>query len=104
MRDLLLGKKVGTVRWAKGLENVMPLFSEGKFFYLIFSEKPLLTEEDLWREFNSSLFKIGIASKKSTSGAKSFLKTLITDEGTTEDLSERKPSLEERKSTHEENK
>jgi hypothetical protein len=37
------------------------------------------TEEKVWKNFNNCSFKIGILSKKSTSGKKLFLKSIQTE-------------------------
>lgn len=76
MRDLLLGKKVGSVGWVQGIQNLWPLFGEGMFFLVIYPTSPCLTVEDVWKSFGECPFKIGILVKKSTSGKKAFLKSL----------------------------
>ena len=76
MRDLLLGKKVGVVGWVQGIHNLWPLYSEGVFILLLFTTRACKTENDIWDAFSSSIFKIGILTKKSTSGTKSFLRSL----------------------------
>ena len=47
---------------------------------LLYTAKKCETESDVWGAFSSSIFKIGILAKKSTSGKKSFLKSLGIDE------------------------
>lgn len=76
MRDLLLGKRVGTIGWVKGLQNLWPLFGEGLFFLVIFTNSMCTSVERVWEAFGECPFKIGILVKKSTSGKKAFLKSL----------------------------
>jgi hypothetical protein len=76
MRDLLLGKKVGEVLWVKGIQNIWLLFNEGSFFLFPFAMINSFRDEDVWRSFGESLFKIGVLVKKSTSGKKALLKSL----------------------------
>jgi hypothetical protein len=43
MRGLLLGQRLGKVAWVYGIQNLWPLFSEGTFILVIFSNKGMLT-------------------------------------------------------------
>lgn len=76
MRELLLGKRVGKVSWVEGIHNLWPLYTEGAFLLVLFTEKQTTSEEEVWDLLDSCYFKIGILSKKSTSGKKSFLASI----------------------------
>ena len=43
---------------------------------IFFQEEYAKTEEEVWKQFNTSHFKFGILAKKSTSGKKLFLKSI----------------------------
>jgi hypothetical protein len=76
MRDILLGKPYGKVIWVLGLKNLWPLFNEGNFLLVFFAQEFASTEQEVWSQFNTCLFKFGILAKRSTSGKKLFLKSL----------------------------
>ena len=76
MRDLLLGKPFGKVIWVNGIKNLWPLFNEGTFLLVLFDLQMAMNQEQVWNQFNSSVFKFGILAKKSTSGKKLFMKSI----------------------------
>lgn len=110
MRDLLLGKRVGKISWVYGIQNLWPLFAEGVFILVIFSEENLISEADVWSNLTNCLFKIGMLIKRSTSGKKSFLNSIRGENQVNEDnlsvTTEGKVSNlemhEEKKEVHEE--
>jgi hypothetical protein len=76
MRELLLGKKLGEIFWVKGIQNIWPLFNEGNFFLFPFTALMCLKDDEVWKAYGESLFKIGILVKKSTSGKKAVARSL----------------------------
>lgn len=79
MRDLLLGRPKGRVLWVNGLLNLWPLFNEGVFLLVLMQEYSPINEEEVWQQFATCHFKLGILAKRSTSGKKLFLKSIQFD-------------------------
>ena len=75
MRHLLLGKSLGKIILVKGIHNLWPLITE-KEFLVIAVTTPWTSSDTLWRQFHQAEIKIGILGKKSTSGKKSFFKSV----------------------------
>jgi hypothetical protein len=101
MRDLLLGRRVGEVKWVKGMQNLWPLFNEGSFFLFPCFGLGCLKEEEVWKAFGECPFKIGILAKKSTSGKKALLKSLNIKEAPSEEALREEQTLEGQENTAE---
>lgn len=75
MRELLLGKSAGKIMLVQGIQNLW-LFVTEKTFLAIAVTTPSTSHEALWEQFHTSEIKIGMLGKKSTSGKKSFFKSV----------------------------
>lgn len=75
MRELLLDKNVGKIRLVKGIQHLWPFITEKSFIALAVTN-PCTESSDVWRSFHEADIKIGVLGKKSTSGKKSFFKSV----------------------------
>jgi hypothetical protein len=81
MRSLLLGTTIGKIYWVKGIQHIWPLLLEGIFIAIAVVEQSAYGQEQIWKLFHQTQLKIGILCKKSTSGKKSFFRSIGLDFG-----------------------